>query len=97
MAWQRIWHICEKASEIAALEANYNSMAENIREIKDTQKEILRKIDSLHDIFVTKEEHKSTKERIGEIDKIVSWMNTKIVFISGVFAVIVFVLEKWVK
>lgn len=85
------------AEKIATLEANYNSMAENIRDIKETNKEILRSINSLHDIFVTKDEHKATKERLSEIDKAVSGMNTKIVFISGIFATVMFAVEKFFK
>ena len=87
----------KSAEKIAALEANYLSMAENIREIKDTQKEILRSINSFHEVFVTKDEHKTTKEKIAELDKAYAGINTKIVFMSGAFAAIVFVVEHFLK
>lgn len=87
----------KSAEKIAALEANYNSMAENIREIKDTQKEILKSINSFHEVFVTKDEHKATKEKISEIDRVISGINTKIIFMSGIFATIVFVVEHFLK
>lgn len=59
-------------SDIAVLQNNQTIMAQDIRDIKETTKTILNKIDWFKDIFVTKvdhtEKHSENKKRIERIE-----------------------------
>ena len=49
---------CLKETEIALIQNNHSTMANDIKETKEVCEKILGKIDLFHATFVTKEEHK---------------------------------------
>ena len=60
-------------------------------------KEVNSKIDWFQDKFATKEDHKENVSKISAVEKALDNINLKIAGVSGWFAVIIFLIDKFSK
>lgn len=60
-------------------------------------KEVNNKIDWFQDKFATKEDHKENVSKISAVEKALDNINLKIAWVSGGFAVIIFLIDKYAK
>ena len=79
------------------------TMNKNFEELKNIVTEwfsaINEKFDKVNEKFVTKEEHEKNVTKIWNIEKVVDWINMKIVYATGAFSIIsevfIFALNKF--
>lgn len=89
----------EKSSAVNSNTLKY--MTESIekleRVVTEWFKEVNQKIDWFQTKFATKEEHKENGAKISKIETALESINLKIAMVSGGFAVIIFLIERYAK
>ncbi len=90
-----IWKVDELDKKSAVNDNVLKNMSTNFQEMKDSFDKLVTKIEWFPDRFATKEDHKENSVKISGIEKALDNINLKIAWVSGGFAVIIFLIDKY--
>ena len=90
-----IWKVDELDKKSAVNDNVLKNMSTNFQEMKDSFDKLVNKIEWFPDRFATKEDHKENSVKISGIEKALDNINLKIAWVSGGFAVIIFLIDKY--
>ena len=82
-------------TDSALSKLSLTNMTKNFQEMKDSFDKLVTKIEWFPDRFATKEDHKENSSKISGIEKALDNINLKIAGVSGGFAVIIFLIDKY--
>lgn len=92
-----IWKVDELDKKSAVNDNILKNMSTNFQEMKDSFDKLVTKIELFPDKFATKEDHKENWLKISALEKALDNINLKIAWVSGGFAVIIFLIDKYAK
>ena len=90
-----VWKVDELDKKSAVNDNVLKNMSTNFQEMKDSFDKLVTKIEWFPDRFATKEDHKENSVKISGIEKALDNINLKIAWVSGGFAVIIFLIDKY--
>lgn len=96
-----IWKVDELDKKSAVNDNIIKTMTASIEKLEkavtDWFEKVNSKIDWFQDKFATKEDHKENVSKISAVEKTLDNINLKIAGVSGWFAVIIFLIDKYAK
>lgn len=92
-----IWKVDELDKKSAVNDNILKNMSTNFQEMKDSFDKLVTKEELFLDKFATKEDHKENWLKISALEKALDNINLKIAWVSGGFAVIIFLIDKYAK
>lgn len=90
-----IWKVDDLDKKSAVNDNILKNMTDNFQEMKESFDKLVTKIEWFPDRFATKEDHRENSSKISGIEKALDNINLKIAWVSGGFAVIIFLIDKY--